>query len=88
MDSVTVPIYLINLDQDTERLKHMTEHLHGLGLNFERVPAILGTDMPDWLRPYFLREDRTIASWRSRLLCEPLNGNASYRQRQESGSSA
>lgn len=62
MSKRTVPVYLINLDKDTERLQLMTAQLDSLGLSFERVPAILGTDMPDWLRPYFLREDGSIAS--------------------------
>jgi glycosyl transferase family 25 len=62
MRSASVPTYLINLDRDVERLQNMAEQLHSLGMSFDRVPAILGTDMPDWLRPYFLREDGAIAS--------------------------
>jgi glycosyl transferase family 25 len=55
-------IYLINLDKDTERLAYVSQQLHGLGLQFERVPAVYGTDMPEWLKPYFLDTQGNIAS--------------------------
>ena len=55
-------IYLINLNRDTERLALMTEQFNRLGLSFERFPAIHGIEMPEWLRPYFLCADGSIAS--------------------------
>lgn len=55
-------IYVINLDEDSERLAFMTEQLAELGLMFNRVKAIRGLDMPDWLQPYFLTSDGQIAS--------------------------
>lgn len=55
-------IYLINLNRDTGRLALMTEQLNRLGLPFERFPAIHGVDMPEWLRPYFLSANGSIAS--------------------------
>jgi glycosyl transferase, family 25 len=59
-------IFLINLDRDAERLAFMTGQLTTLGLPFERVPAVHGTDMPDWLRPYLLDENGDIPSGLSR----------------------
>lgn len=59
---VYTKIYLINLDQDTERLSPMTQQLNRLHIAFERFPAIRGVDMPTWLRPYFLNADGSIAS--------------------------
>jgi glycosyl transferase, family 25 len=56
------PIFLINLDRDLDRLAVMRGALDGLGLAFERVPAVLGLAMPAWVRPYFLNPDGTIAS--------------------------
>lgn len=55
-------IYLINLDRDTERLAFVARQLTALGIDFERVPAICGTAMPEWLKPYFLTSDGRIAS--------------------------
>jgi glycosyl transferase, family 25 len=56
------PIFLINLDRDADRLTLMDEALSRLGLTFERVPAILGVDMPAWLKPWFLDASGAIAS--------------------------
>jgi glycosyl transferase family 25 len=53
-------IYLINLDRDTERLAYMANQLAALGLPFDRVSAVHGTAMPDWLRPFFLDTDGDI----------------------------
>lgn len=36
------PIYVINLDRDTERLASISANLGQLGLAFERIPAVLG----------------------------------------------
>jgi glycosyl transferase, family 25 len=58
--SIVPRIFLINLDRDTERLAYMTDQLVTLGLPFERVPAVHGADMPDWLRPFFLDSEGNI----------------------------
>lgn len=41
-------IYVINLEGDTARLASITDSLAAIGLNFERVPAIRGKDVPGW----------------------------------------
>jgi glycosyl transferase family 25 len=46
-------IVLINLDRDADRLAHMRAQLDGLGLSFERFPAVRGADLPERLRSYF-----------------------------------
>lgn len=60
--SPAIPIFLINLDRDADRLSFMAAALAKLGLSFERIPAVLGLDMPEWVKPFFLRPDGTIAS--------------------------
>lgn len=57
-----IPVYLINLDTDKDRLEFMAEQLEALGIDFERFPAIRGTDLPEWLKPYFLDASGNIAS--------------------------
>jgi glycosyl transferase family 25 len=41
---MTVPIYVINLEKDAERLASISANLGSLGLEFERVPAVLGAN--------------------------------------------
>ena len=41
-------IYVINLDRDTERLASISANLAALGLPFERLPAVIGKDVPEW----------------------------------------
>jgi glycosyl transferase, family 25 len=54
--------YLINLDRDPDRLKHMAAEFAREGLAFTRIPAVLGLAMPDWVRPCFLDDRGQIAS--------------------------
>ena len=42
-----MPIYVINLDQHTERWQRITRQLDGYGLTYERIPGVLGTDLTD-----------------------------------------
>ncbi|WP_088345888.1 MULTISPECIES: glycosyltransferase family 25 protein [Rhodomicrobium] len=58
----SLPVYLINLDKDQDRLARMSAQLEAISLPFERVSAVRSTAMPDWLRPYFLHPDGSIAS--------------------------
>jgi len=44
---MTIPIYVINLEKDAERLTSISTNLGALGLAFERVPAVLGADYTD-----------------------------------------
>jgi glycosyl transferase family 25 len=44
--------WLINLDQDADRLVHMSAQCAGVGVEFTRFPA-LGPDLTDELRPFF-----------------------------------
>lgn len=57
-----IPIYLINLDTDKDRLEFMDEQFKALDISYERFPAIRGTQMSEWLKPYFLDEAGDIAS--------------------------
>lgn len=60
---MTAPkVFLINLDRDPDRLAHMLGECRRAGLEATRVPAILGTAMPDWAKPYFLDAGGEIAS--------------------------
>ncbi len=57
-----IPVYLINLDRDTQRLAFVDGQLKELGIAYTRFAAFLGTDIPDWLRPFFLDEAGRIAA--------------------------
>lgn len=57
-----VPVYIINLDADKDRLVLMDQQLKALAIGYKRFPAINGTDLPDWLKPYFLNGDGSIGS--------------------------
>jgi glycosyl transferase, family 25 len=46
-------VFLINLDRSRKRLQHMALQASRLGLAFERIPAIEGANVPDWLRSEF-----------------------------------
>lgn len=48
-----IGLTLINLDRDTARLAHMAGQLEEQGLAFERFPAVYGTAVPEWLKPWF-----------------------------------
>lgn len=42
---MTLPIYVINLPRDADRMQRMASQLDGLGLAFEQVPAVDGRDL-------------------------------------------
>ena len=52
---MTIPIYVINLEKDAERLNSISKNLGSLGLEFERVPAVLGAGYTDDPRTVDLR---------------------------------
>lgn len=54
-----IGVFVINLDRDAGRLDFMRRQLDAAGLAFVRFPAVLGTAVPDWLRPWFLTADGT-----------------------------
>jgi glycosyl transferase family 25 len=56
-------IYVINLDRDIERLDSIRHNLSSLGLAFERLPAVMGKDVPDWENLV----DLPTYAWRNRL---------------------
>jgi glycosyl transferase family 25 len=56
-------IYVINLDRDAERLASIHENLTRLGLSYERLPAVMGKDVPDWETLV----DLPAYAWRNRL---------------------
>ena len=41
-------IYVINLDRDAEHLASIRDNLAKLGLGFERLPAVIGKEVPEW----------------------------------------
>jgi len=57
-----IPIFLINLDRDSDRLERMRREFYRVGLSFERLPAISGTDLPPAQKPYFCDSNGAIAS--------------------------
>lgn len=42
------PIFVINLDRDVERMASLAGSLKSLGLDYVRVPAVLGKEVPGW----------------------------------------
>lgn len=42
------PIFVINLDRDVERMTSLACSLKSLGLDYVRVPAVLGKEVPGW----------------------------------------
>ncbi len=56
-------IYVINLDRDAERLASIRDNLARLGLGFERLPAVMGKDVPEWEKLV----DLPAYAWRNRL---------------------
>jgi glycosyl transferase family 25 len=56
-------IYVINLDRDTERMASIHTNLVRLGLSYERLPAVMGKDVPDWEKLV----DLPSYAWRNRL---------------------
>lgn len=59
---MAIPVFLVNLDRDADRLAHMSAEFARVGLGFERVPAVLGTALPDRLAGHLLAPDGAIAS--------------------------
>jgi glycosyl transferase family 25 len=60
--SLPAPILIINLDRSTDRLAQMRAQTDGLGLSFERFPAVDGTNIPTDLAPYFCDASGRIVS--------------------------
>jgi len=56
-------IYVINLDRDAERLASIRANLGGLGLSFERLPAVIGKEVPGWEKLV----DLPAYAWRNRM---------------------
>lgn len=57
-----IPVYLINLDTDVERLEFVDAQLRDLKMDYERFPAVRGSDLPEWLVPYFYGKNGDLAS--------------------------
>jgi glycosyl transferase, family 25 len=55
-------VYLINLDQSVDRLVHMRDEFARAGLSFERVPGVIGGNLPPDLSPWFCDGQGRIAS--------------------------
>lgn len=53
---------VINLDRDADRLDYMAGELAKCGFTLERIPAFLGTAIPEDLKPYFLNQRGEIDS--------------------------
>lgn len=50
-------IFVINLDRSPDRLELMSQQLSGLGIDFERFPAIAGRNLPGELAEQFATAD-------------------------------
>lgn len=57
---MNTPIYVINLDQDADRLELMRKRLYELNLSFERFSAYLGKNIPENLHREFFYPDGSI----------------------------
>jgi GR25 family glycosyltransferase involved in LPS biosynthesis len=74
-------IYVIDLDRDAERMASIRANLEALGLPFERLPAVMGKDVPEWeklvdLPAYSLAQPAGHpAGRRGRVLPEPPQGD-------------
>jgi glycosyl transferase, family 25 len=53
MRPLAIPVLFINLDQSTDRLTFMRRQAERLGLDFERIAAVDGLNVPDDLAGYF-----------------------------------
>lgn len=58
----SVPIFVINLEEDKGRLEEMEERLGVLGLSYTRYPAYRGAQLPAWLHEQFFDADGTSFS--------------------------
>jgi glycosyl transferase family 25 len=54
--------FLINLDRSSDRLAHMQTEFARAGMDFERFPAVDGTDLPQALKSYFCDASDKIIS--------------------------
>jgi glycosyl transferase, family 25 len=52
-------VFLINLDRSPDRLAIMRDRAAAIGLAFERLSAINGAALPDWLKPQFFDDAGT-----------------------------
>jgi glycosyl transferase family 25 len=57
-----IPILVINLDRDRDRLEYMRNQFDRIGMSFERLPAVHGVNLPPVLRPFFCDLGDTIVS--------------------------
>lgn len=51
---------LINLDRDAQRLAWMSQQLAAANIQFERVPAVLGTQTPESVASFFPGENQAL----------------------------
>ena len=56
------PVYVINLDRDVERMASVSANLAARGMRFERLPAVVGKELPDWRG----KVDMRAYAWRNR----------------------
>jgi glycosyl transferase family 25 len=56
------PIFVINLDRDTDRLAHIRAECARAGLSFERFSALRGDALPESLRGYFDAEGSPLSN--------------------------
>lgn len=67
-----IPIYVINLDEDRDRLEAITRQLDDQGLAFTRFPAFRGANIPERWQPQFEGSpigDGEIGCYASHLQC-------------------
>jgi glycosyl transferase family 25 len=57
-----LPAFVINLDRSLDRRTFIEAEAARIGLRFERISAVDGLNVPDWLRGEFLAPDGSIAS--------------------------
>lgn len=57
-----IPVFLINLDRDTQRLAAMEREFSHFSRSFERISAVQGLALPEPLRAFFLDEAGHVPS--------------------------
>ncbi len=50
---MSIPAFYINLDRDTSRRELLEKEVARAGISAERLKAVDGRALPDWLKPYY-----------------------------------
>ena len=71
--SLALPVYVINLEEDVERMAGIAARLQALDIPFRRFPAYRGRNIPDQWQQEFRSNRFRKLSFRLWLRCERHN---------------